>query len=262
MSNNNIDDLLKNRLEGYSKKAPESAWSRIESNRKGKTIGGWKLYLSIAASLISILVITFALLNSNEENGELNTLAIKENLDTTKQISQPEIVTSEVVQAEVQSMDTLKDYKSNNIKRSPQKPNNFVKNFAAVTQDKKDDVESQQQVEPVKVKPEQQETVLDNSLKIENVIADSKENSLDDIKVDSVAKQEFKIPFEVTKTETLADAGVNETEETKNNDRGISFKKILDIAKDLKSDNNTWSSLREAKNEFLTFGRNKNDESE
>ncbi len=39
------------------------------------------------------------------------------------------------------------------------------------------------------------------------------------------------------------------------NTRGLNFKKMLELAKEIKTDNSSWSALRTAKNELMALGR-------
>ena len=67
MSTENLDDLLKSKLEDFKQKAPQGAWSRIEKSRGIKPLGSWKVILSVAASLITVLAISFIIITNERE---------------------------------------------------------------------------------------------------------------------------------------------------------------------------------------------------
>ena len=233
MSDRDIDNLFKSRLDDYSRIPSPRAWEQLEQkiNRKKDH---WKRYIAMVASLLLLIMATAIFVNRQSDSGSLASHS-------------------------VDKKELIQEFKDEVLTQSPQQksvPERILYGGEGSKRIKKEHLENQENVAIPR-----NEKIQNASHPSKGIIQEESTVSANNFKPESM-KQIAGLgvtPFNMDEK----DQGINELQMVEKgvfiaeNDRGINMRKILNAARDLKTDNNAWATLREAKNNFLTLG-NKN----
>lgn len=273
MKNRNIDDFVKEKLEGYNKSPRPEAWSRLSASLNTGSKKRHRIFLSIAASVTTLLVVAFFIHDYQQGLEGVNKKDLAENDEISPKIENP-------VKDSISFTNSSNDSNKNSRLQSDTDPVRHKDEPGSKTETDKGDEDVQK---PALVTVKNQLAENNRETKVEEKDSNKKEgdipvnmNNLEVIPVESPLGQLAdieKLPItdsldsgEIVIEDELfteLETGIAMDESRKENDmnaRGFSFKKIIEAAKDLKTDNEAWGSLREAKNELLTFGRSKDEE--
>ncbi len=233
--NQQPDKLFREKLEGYQKPAPASAWDKIETNLNNKSPKG--LWWKIAASLLLIAVATYTLWPKTEttENPlakkveETKSLPTAKEDDATKALT-PTDQTPTVVTESVQKNNVAKSNKEHHQpKEKIQEPT----------------VALEESVIPVENNMNEVTPVTENIIVPEVVVANvepTTEKSDEYITLVVTAEEANKYLTKNTNTEATPDGKKTST-----------FRKLLKKASDLTNDQRPLADLRQKKDEILAL---------
>jgi len=239
MSDREIDNLFKSRLDDYSRVPSPRVWEKLEQKADRKK-GLWKRYFGIAASLILLIAATVLFMNRQSNTGSLADHSA-EIIENPVQDIKGEILTDNPTRNKEKEKIPLGEEKSN----IPKPKHRDV--LASVENDPDEEIQEStgQLINTVKEKgPRESENF--NLATLEKVKGfgftqfnwDEQDHETHDVQM-------------VNKG--ISDAALGNS---------INMRKILSVARDFKTDNNAWAALREAKNNFLTLGNRKYEETE
>ena len=246
MKNREIDDLFRKKLETFRAEPSAEAWKKVDAGIRPKR-ESWRFYLGIAASLLVLFVISMILIYPRNEAEQ--TLASNQNIvessdetinnDTVnEQFDVYDSIEEEVPGIPEDVVDESQDEVPTNRDTAPD--NSLVRLLAAA-----DEKTEETRVQEEKATENSDQPVFDLNLgKVEGI---SSVDKITDENAIALNAQTYKLEVPTEEEET---------------DRGLNLKKVVDIARDLKNNTNGWGALREAKNEFLSLGRKRNEDSQ
>lgn len=232
MSDKDLDKLFKDKLDKMEVVPPASSWGRIEGKMRPRSFDR-KFYWGIAASVA--VIFTLGLMIGKNLDGEPQQQNLAQN---ETQINS---------QQEDQTIQESTEYQATT--SNEHQENNSEKNI-------------QSEKPPVR-----QQLVAHNSPDGRNV---NEDHAKVDVKVDeemNTEEENYSILTETRKIDLVAYGSLNETEELELNTvktenvknieepKGLNVNKLLQLAKGLKTDNNSWAILRDAKNELFSLNK-------
>jgi len=235
--NQQPDKLFREKLEGYQRPAPASAWDKIETNLDKKNPKG--LWWKIAASLLLVAVATYILWPKNQPTES----SLAKKVEKTKSLPA-----------------TTEDQKSTKLlpseTQTPVAPESVQENKVAKA-DKEDDQSVQEIEEPI-LELEQQIAAVDNSItetEVEPILENAVIPELVVVQVEaSTEKSDEYITLVVTAEEANKYLTKNtNTEATSDNKKTSSLRKLLKKASDLTNDQRPLADLRQKKDEILAL---------
>ena len=257
MSNKELDNLFKNKLEEFEKNPPQNLWSQIDDQlepRKKKPIV-W--FLSVAASIILLFTIGWSVFLNEDKTivQNDNVLALNEPIkqansstnktkDSTNEI---DIASDNNVEQKIENAVVQKSSEEKNTKITKEKVTSLLEKTTSTTKVESDD---EHQIELKKV-----DKAVFKSDNLENIAENKKVDATATTKTASNDTKGKSIVFDISEfsnNNTLAQNTEEEKKESK-------LKKLFNIAKDLKEGESGLKNLREAKNDLFALG-NKKDE--
>ncbi len=236
--NQQPDKLFREKLEGFQKPAPASAWDKIEKNLNNKSPKG--LWWKIAASLLLLAVATYVLWPKGSQSTE-NSIATKK-AEETKSIATPkeEQVKKEKPAPEQTPITPLESSQENNV--------------AKVNKEK---YQSTEKIQESKITIEESvaniETPLNEIIPTTETKTEIVEIATVDINATTRIKDEY-ITLIVTADEANKYLTKNtNTQATSDVKKTSSLRKLLKKASDLTNDQRPLADLRQKKDEILAL---------
>jgi hypothetical protein len=224
--NNKVDQLFKNKLSEHTMVPSEEAWIRVQSGlptKKNKIIVYWRVAAVLALVCFLIGIYFFR----NDDQPSTKQLAQKDKISVPETKKETEPQTKVEATEKTQPVNVAKAEKSKAIdKKSTQKKVDHSINEA---------IESGMQNE---VKNE--DSILPQEISV----------ATEEVQVAQVTEQKKPIVIEFTLRP------VNDIEEVaiaKNQEKEKGFKKLIEVAREVKNGETGFSNLREMKNELLAF---------
>ena len=232
MSDRELDKLFRNKL-GRMEVAPsEEAWSRL-AGRTHKPAIERKFYWGIAASVLVIFTLGIMIGKNVGSETQVNQ-TITENVSGDEMMIRPE-----PAQVETNTLDEVQEVADLTVNEE-ENQNSAIKTAA----------EPATSARVVQVNMPSSETEM---LSNEEQLPDREEREWKELGHTSGMTLAIAEP---EKKNVNINGLPKETESKVTEKRGINVNRLFMMAKDLKTDNNSWAALREAKNELLSLGRN------
>ena len=242
MSDKDLDSLFNKKLEGFESTPGQEAWEKIVTNIHPKGIN-WKFYLTIAASLLLVGVVTIMMFSSSENTDsatKTEVIALDEKAEQPKKIEVP-VEDKVIASSQTEEPDNV--------------ANEGQKDKAAVVQTAKQEAQTKKEIVSQKNVIAQ---VIEEDKKDESVRKLLIANMEPVTRLSGTTASVEETPIVFTGEKVV----LTEPDENGESPRGINLKKVMNMARDFKTDNQSWSTLREAKNELLSLGRKKNESSD
>ncbi|MTI22351.1 hypothetical protein E1176_15065 [Fulvivirga sp. RKSG066] len=258
MSNQELDNLFKKKLNKLEKAPKADAWDKIQAQTNGKK-AGWP-YLRIAAAILILFTLGAILWVSIDQPIEQPTMADKkvENSNTKSPIDDDSIDQEELM-AENEEINTVSENEEDDTVTDQDALKQHIKSNP--TPKEKIEAPVQKKAETTKVEPVQK--IEELAVEKENIAAVEKSDATLEIEKASTPQEEQEVKSgttlefdisEFTKTQTsVAQANSNQTKSDSpqaTDEKGLS--KVLTVMKDIKSEAGL-GNLREAKNEILAL---------
>lgn len=242
--NQQPDNLFREKLEGYQKPAPASAWEKIAAAQSKKN-DRW-LWLKIAASVTAVALAGYALLppdtTTDLSNDSLTAPIeekIKEELPSLEKnpIDEPKENKAEIAKSSSHSNNVKSTAKSQKkaIEKAltPKVEENL--NIAETDPSKQEYLQQQEEINTIAIN----ETIVLTQSNESPVVADAQPNSI-------TLVYSAKDVEEYLDKKSLAEA-------TSDNKKSSTFKKLLKKANDLTNNQDPFGELRQMKNEILAL---------
>ncbi|MEO7988210.1 MAG: hypothetical protein ABI663_01635 [Chryseolinea sp.] len=240
--NQQPDKLFREKLEGYQKPAPASAWDKIETNLDNKSPKG--LWWKIAASLLLIAVATYTLWPKTEttEGSLAKKVEETKSLPTVKE----DEVNKELIPTDQTPTVIPEAVQKNNVAKSN---NNVAKSNKEYHQPKEKIQEPtialEESIVPVDENLNEVNPVTENIIVPEVVVANAET---------TIEKSDEYITLVVTAEEANKYLTKNtNTEATPDGKKTSTFRKLLKKASDLTNDQRPLADLRQKKDEILAL---------
>jgi hypothetical protein len=255
---NQLDKLFKNKLEGFQKPAPSTAWDRVQSGLDKKN--NKFFWLKIAASIL-VLAIAFALIFFSQKPEFIT----KENKQQNDPVNPKQNVTDKILPEQKTADATDKSERRQPVLENSKEKKTDKKSPASKkkTDDKTQQKQTDKQLPPVDVTNVPDHAVAELNTTVDNVLpeTDQKETS---------RTNDATVSLEEKKTLSGSGSGVtliytaDEVDEkyldkkslaeaTRDDKKPSTFKKLLDKAYDLKHNQDPIGDLRQKKNEILAL---------
>ncbi|MDH5380167.1 MAG: hypothetical protein OEW75_04900 [Cyclobacteriaceae bacterium] len=259
MSEKDIDQLFRNKLENARYNPSEAAWGKI-SSQLNPELSNRKFYWGIAAGILVIFV-TGILLGVNIGKKENIQDLIVNHVEKTESPLVNKIESSELKITPNEQVD----------KELNQDPSN--KSIQNNTKSTKSTIYSSKRNTYLKelLSEEPNSNTENNNGSINDETVTSKGNS-ENVEIAESVSHEEELP-KLNEIETIQITAIPDLtpgkveieeplvkgteEEDVSNERGKTLKKMLSIARELTTDNDGWGALREAKNDLLVIGKKK-----
>ncbi|HNP19994.1 MAG TPA: hypothetical protein PKL31_16265 [Fulvivirga sp.] len=256
MSDKDLDNLFKNKLEDFGKVPASDLWNKIDGQIEPPHKKKAWLYLSIAASLLLLLTFTFVLINDTKQ---IPTQIAK--------VDQPEAKDNikHKTPEQKSSVDTTKSQQ--HIEKTPIKSNKNIDSKPKASKSKSAKLSNPMNIQPSIARHNpansmvdtmaipQQEVVIDVHA-LENIA----NNTTTDATIAAPSASEHKdtrkgktLEFDISQFEaqkTIIAANADDNKDSK-------LKRIIKIAKDIKDGESGLGDIREAKNELFAFNLKK-----
>ncbi len=256
MSDKDLDNLFKNKLEDFGKVPASNLWNKIDEQiERPHKKKAW-LYLSIAASLLLLLTFTFVIINQTNEIptqiAKVDQPVIKDNIKHKT----PE---------QKNSVDTTKTQQ--NVEEIPVKNKNNTNSKPKANKSKSPKLSNPMNIQPSIAKHNPTKKLVDSAaIPQQEVVIDV--HSLDNIANNTTADATIKAPsasdnkdtrkgktleFDISQFEAQKTVIAANTDDNKDS----KLKRIIKIAKDIKEGESGLGDIREAKNELFAFNLKK-----
>lgn len=262
MSNQELDNLFKNKLEEFTQKPTRDLWGEIDEQLEPKKKPPFIWLLGVAASLLLLVSIgAFFYLNQNESIPYDKVLAQNNNDKVNPNLeNETQVKIKTPIENTIQEKNTnqLKKVKALPITKTYAKPVSEGKIIAPIEKaEKAQNIASNDNAIPKIENAEDNSIEEIDILKTESEIKLTKIQETDATPSDNTASTSSKsktLVFDISEFTTESALAKNEEE----NKKESKLKKIFNIAKDIKEGENGLRELREAKNSLLALGT-KND---
>lgn len=233
--NQQPDKLFREKLEGYQKPAPASAWDKIETNLDHKSPKG--LWWKIAASLLLIAVATYTLWPKTEtiENPLAKKTEVTKPLPTVKE----DEVNIESIPTDETPIVTSEEIQKNNLAKTNKEHHQPKEKIQEPT------IALEESIVPVEENLNEIIPVTENVIVPEVAVANAEptiEKSDEYITLVVTAEEANKYLTKNTNTEATPDVKKTST-----------FRKLLKKASDLTNDQRPLADLRQMKDEILVL---------
>ena len=240
MNNKEIDDLFKSRLDEYSHAPSPLAWERLERNIKREKTP-WTLYFSVAASIVLLMVVSVLLVNNQDSSSNLT--------QNTDEMGGPKL---QNYNTEVLNKPFDMDGKSDERLEVSQKGITMVEKDEAIGADNftREDYKARK------------ERSSHNGATV--YISETDTDEISDMKLVGISGLGITAnPLSHTNGKIMEiKEQIVKMEIATGIDNSNKIRRILDMALELKSENNAWAMMRQAKNEFLSLERLKQEDAE
>ena len=261
MSEKDLDNLFKNKLEEFGKAPSRDLWADIDKQLPQNKKKGGYWFMSIAASIIILIAIGLGFYLNDNTEVKIETIAKNEE-STVKDLTQPvdeenDLIEELPVEKEVKKSDTNTIEKEESQPTKPSVKPLTTKSIpstihheelvAEKTEEKKEEIPQEQMNEVIQ---------LDQT---ENIAANEKIDATNEKEKASTNKQAGN-----TLTFDINDLGKKEVVASNNTEEEVKkqskLKQLYNIAKDIKEGESGLSDLREAKNELFAMNFRKHED--
>lgn len=249
--NQQPDKLFREKLAGFQKTVPASAWNNVEARLNKKNNKG--LWLKIAASLLLLAVTVFLLLPANSDdqlhqtsqnNSDKETLQQKETLDQEKK---EEILQQPVAELKKPSADTpVKGVKETGLKYSESKTKKTERRS----------VQTDIGTPPGIISIEKQEEKIIQQLEIKSEAPEIEALPTETLLTENTSTIEDEGVTLIFSAEQVNEKYLNKkslAQATPGDKKTSTLRKLLDKAYDLKHNQDPFGDLRQKKNEILAL---------
>ena len=239
------DKQFREGLEHYKKSPPPQAWNRVESGlHKNKNRSVW---YSAAAAVVLLIGATFMLFRSNENQIANPTITLEQNSNT--EISNPQslsTVINEPIAEQIESAPVIQQIAPKAKASNKEIPTLKIESYPVVVASNEITTEASA---PQTATPEVISTTSQEPVAINDVASSSTRSN-------KIIYSSGEVNSRFLKKPTDAPVPVKEkTTETTPEKPQTPIQKIIDIASNLKYEENALGELREKKNEILSLPR-------
>ena len=239
MSDREIDNLFKSRLDDYARTPSPRAWEKLEQ-KVNRQKGLWRRYIGIAASLILILSATVFFMNRQSNTSSLA-------VHTADKNEQP----MQDIKGEILADDPPRIREMEKIPLRKEKDSISISKPRVVLASAENDLEEEiPEVKNQLINPGQEKRPMESG--------DFNQVSMEKVTGLGFTRFSWNEQDQEVHDVQMVEKGISYAAIENN----INMRRILIVARDFKTDNNAWAALREAKNNFLTLGNRKYEETE
>lgn len=262
MSNHKIDQLFKNKIEGYTIKPSSEAWMKLDAQLNPGNKKGIIWWSSIAASVAIVVAITLWTISTTDNGLDNNAVALQDNTATTPEsqnndtndsdqqpiAEQPENTPIAVIEQveEAKNKATTDDRESNDMippKNKEERVNEQVEKLVPET----NDLENEEDAESI-------EEIINNITPVnsDELLAVNEIEPIQEVEI----KRDEQIRGSVKIIYTLQPVVKTDSSILNPKKKNSSFNKMVAFAKDITESENGIGNLREAKDNLLSFKKN------
>lgn len=264
MSNHKIDQLFKNKIEGYTTKPSPEAWMKLDAQLNPGNKKGIIWWSSIAASVAIVIAITLWTINTTENGQDNNAVALQDNTATTpesqnndtndsdqqpisEQLENTPIAVIEQVEETINKEATTSNREANYIV-PPKNKEEIVNEQVEKLVPEINDSENEEDVENT-------EEIINNITPVnsdELLAVNDGPEQLQEVK----GKSDERIRGSVKIIYTLQPVVKTDSSVLKPKKKNSPFNKMVAFAKNITESENGIGNLREAKDNLLSFKKN------
>ena len=245
--NQQPDKLFREKLEGYQKPAPASAWEKIAAAQSKKN-DKW-LWLKIAASIAFVAAAGYMVLPENKTSNLSQETSTEPSEEKTTEPATQAVEKSNEVVAET----TKPSEPSNNASTQVEKKKKAIETIAPSTEEVQRVARAEEKTEETELLTEPAQVNEDIAL-IETVVQPPLEETPIKTEVEpiNVTSKSITLVYTAEDVEEYLDKK-SLAEATSDNKKSSTFKKLLKKAEDLTNNQDPFGELRQKKNEILAL---------